>query len=61
MKWGKAEMTLGQNDIYGGLFIPHPIFINRLILNGIPVSSLSPATAAVYQNLKSVFSLLVVS
>lgn len=55
---GKAEVTLGQNDIYAVLFILHPVFINRLILNGMPITSLSSA-AAVCQNLKSVFSSLV--
>lgn len=35
---GKADVTLGQNDIHGGLFIPQPLFSESLILNGISIS-----------------------
>ena len=51
LKWQKSDVTLGQNVIYGGLFIPHPIFINRLIPNGISISSRSSVTATDFTNL----------
>lgn len=53
-KW-EEEVTLSQNDIYGGLFTPHSKFIDWLMLTDNHFHF-----AKVFQNLKSVFTSIVV-